>query len=133
MHTNRLRLAALLALILAACGPSASPSAEALDPAAVVQGFYDAYNAGDLEAAMAFVDEQIQCRGHCYLTGAESFRAFIQPGMQAGDQITISDLRVEGNQVTFDYVVNSGGLVSARGMDAVIRIEDGLIVYFEIT
>ena len=149
MNRNCLTLLlAVLTLLLTACAQepvvaTASPSSvdamdgtaqpsAAAEPVAIVEGFFDAYNSGDLDAAMAFVDAGIQCRGHCYLDGAEAFRSFIGPGAEAGDQITVTDLRVDGNAVTFNYEIVSGGIVTARGVDAVMRVENGLIVYYEI-
>jgi hypothetical protein len=132
----------LLSLTLVSCGttPPATTGRDASqpgltvdsDPAAVVQNFYAAYNDGDIEAAMAFVADDVQCRGHCYLNGKDAYRAFVQEGMEAGDQIEISDLRVTDDKVVFNYVIERSGTVSARGVDAVMQIRDGLIVLFEI-
>jgi hypothetical protein len=58
--------------------PTATITPEPADPAAIVQSFYQAYNEGDVEAALTFVADDIKCRGHCYLKGKESFRSFIE-------------------------------------------------------
>jgi len=59
----------LLASILAACSapaPIAVPAS--VDPAEVAQGFWDAMNAQNIDAAMAFVADDVQCRGGCNFT-----------------------------------------------------------------
>ena len=120
-------LLVFLSQIVAACA-SQSPS----DPAEVVQAFYAALNDGDLEAAMSFVSDEVQCRGHCYTNGQEPFRALIQENIAHEDVFEISDLQVEGDTVTFDYLITRGASVFARGVDSVMRVEAGKIAYFEI-
>jgi ketosteroid isomerase-like protein len=44
------------------------------DPSAIAQNFYQALNAGDLEAAMTLVADDVKCRGECYFTGKDLFR-----------------------------------------------------------
>ena len=131
-----------LAQVLAACGsaePEAEPTIrppaltpESVDPATVVQRFFQAYNNGDIEAVMALVADDIKCRGHCYMTGKEEFQSFLQAGIDSGDQIEISDLRVSANKVTFNYKLYKSGSLSATGVDAVMEIDDGKIIYYEI-
>ena len=119
----------LAAMVLAACTSAASKTA---DPAETIQSFYQAMNDGDIEAAMPFVAEDIECSGHCHLMGKESFRAFIQGNIDHRDQFEISDLRASGNKVTFNYIIYRSEAVFARGVDSVMQIEEGMIVYFEI-
>jgi hypothetical protein len=119
---------------LSACG-SASTAAilpEAASADKVVQSFYQAMNDGDLESAMTFVADDIECRGHCYLTGKDSFQTFIQGNIDHNDQFEISELRVNGDQVTFNYIIHRGDSVFARGVDSVMQVQDGQIIYFEI-
>ena len=119
----------VLAALLAAC---ASPAPNTPDPAQVVQGLYQAMNDGNIEAAMSFVADDVECSGHCHFTGKESFRAFIQGNIDHRDRFEISDLRSSGNKVTFDYVIYRSEAVFARGVDSVMQTEDGRIFYFEL-
>ena len=115
----------ILGLIACTGVPVASPEE-------IVQGFYQAMNQGGIESAMAFVADGIECRGHCYITGSDAFRTFIQGNIDHGDQFEISGLVVDGDEVTFDYVIHRAESVLARGVDSVMRVRDGKIIYFEL-
>ena len=140
----------IMAQVLAACGSQTAPAAipsepasvataapapaatpEPVDPAAIAEGFYQAYNAGDIEAAMALVAEDMKCRGGCYLTGKDRFRFYIQGDINQGQQVDISDLKVEGDKVTYTVEVYSkGGAFLVRGIET-LQIQDGLIILLE--
>src|SRR4030095_9054004 len=96
MNTKRILfiLFVILAQVLAACGTAATPVApasestlaptsasvptatpEPADPAEIVQGFWAAMEAGDVESAMTFLAEDAKCRGACYFSSPESFSA----------------------------------------------------------
>ena len=138
----------LAALFLAACGtaatatPTSVPASvstsapttvvEISDPAVIAQEFYKATNAGDIEAAMALVAEDVKCRGGCYLTGKEAFRSYIQGSLNLGGQVEISDLQVEGDKVTYRWeAYNQDGNFVASGVE-VLQIQDGEIILMEI-
>jgi ketosteroid isomerase-like protein len=109
-------------------------AAEQPDPAAIAQEFYEATNAGNLEAAMALVAEDIKCRGGCYLTGKEAFRSYIQGGIKLsnGGWVELSGLQVEGDQVSYRWeAYNRDGNLSASGNE-VLQIREGKIVLVEI-
>jgi ketosteroid isomerase-like protein len=105
-----------------------------VDPAAIAQEFYKATNAGDLEAAMALVAEDVKCRGSCYLNGKESFRSFIQGSINiggGGGRVELSDLNVDGDKVTYTWeAFSKDGFFQARGVET-LQIQDGLIVLME--
>ena len=142
-------LCVILAQALAACGttaptaPASEPTAappvptatpEPVDPAAIAQEFYKATNAGDLEAAMALVAEDVKCRGGCYLTGKEAFRSYILGSINLGNggQVELSDLQVEGDKVTYRWeAYNKDGSFVASGVEA-LQIQDGKIILMEI-
>jgi ketosteroid isomerase-like protein len=107
-------------------------SATTVTPDKIVQGFYQALNDGDVESALTFIADDIECRGHCYITGKDSFQAFIQGNIDHHDRFEISDLKVDGNTVTFNYIIHRENTVLARGVDSVMRVQDGKIIYFEI-
>jgi hypothetical protein len=118
---------------LSACANvSVATTPEVAGPDEIVQSFYQAMNDGDLESAMTFIANDIECRGHCYLTGNDSFQTFIQGNIDHNDQFEISELRVNGDQVTFNYIIHRGDSVFARGVDSVMQVQDGQIIYFEI-
>jgi hypothetical protein len=109
--------------------PTATP--EPVDLAAIAQSFYKASNEGDIDAAMALVAEDVKCRGACYLTGIQSFRFYIQGGMNSGAQTEISDLKVDGDKVTYKWKVYSqAGFFQASGVE-VMHIQDGKIILIE--
>ena len=138
MNTKRLLSTVMLllvtaSLLLAACAPAAPATPAAADPTAIAQEFYKATNAGDIEAAMALVAEDVKCRGGCYLTGKEAFRSFIQGSINLGrgGHVELSDLQVEGDKVTYYWkAYNKDGNLSASGVEA-LQIRDGLIILME--
>jgi len=147
MNTKRILFISfiIMAEALAACGTAATPVAEPTtapppaptatpvpaDPAAIVQSYYRAYNAGDLEALMALVAEDVKCRGGCYLTGKDRFRFLIQGDITTGTQYEISDLKVEGDKVTYTVgVYSNAGFLQFSGVET-MQIKDGLIILIE--
>jgi limonene-1,2-epoxide hydrolase len=110
----------------------ASPTVSVVDPAAVVQGFWDALKAQDLDAAMTFVADDIQCRGMCYLNGKESLRFFLQGRLETGIVFEIHDLQVEGDTVNYLYdEFSPAGFLGNSDVEETMRVQDGKIVYWE--
>ena len=147
MNTNRLLfiLIVLLVLAMTACSaatptsvPTAVPtiaptsvptSTPAPDPAAVVQSFWDAMGAGDLDGAMLLVAEDVKCRGTCYLSGTESFRSLLQGYINAGLTTEISDLKVEGDTVSYFYKVLRNNVVVEESAEVeTMQVLDGKIL-----
>lgn len=109
--------------------PTATP--ERVDPAAVVQGFWDAMEAGDIDLAMTFLAEDIKCRGSCYMTGQASVQPYLE-GLISSEQVTeISDLVVEGDKVTYTFKVIRSGQQSQHFKGEVMYVQDGKIVLWE--
>lgn len=134
-----------VAQALVACGaaapaseqPTASPppaptaTPEPIDPTVIAENFYSAFNVGDIEAAMALVAEDVKCRGACYITGIQSFRAYVQGDMKDGARMEISDLKVEGGKVTYKWkAYSNAGFFQASGVE-VMHIQDGKIILIE--
>lgn len=121
---------------LSACAGISTTTAmttpEVASPEKIVQDFYQAIDDGDLETAMTFIADNIECRGHCYITGKDSFQTFIQGNIDHNDQFEINDLKVTGDKVTFSYIIHRADTVLTRGMDSVMQVQDGRIIYFEI-
>jgi ketosteroid isomerase-like protein len=101
------------------------------DPAAIAQNFYQAFNAGDIEAAMTLVADDITCRGECYFTGKDLFRSYIMSGINRGDRIELSDLKAEGEKVSYSWKAYSqAGFFQAAGQES-LQIREGLIILME--
>ena len=106
------------------------------DPAAVLDAYVAAYNLGDVEAVMAFYSDASVVLGFPFndeQRGLESIRSeMIQDiaAAAASDALTISNVAVSGNEVTWDQVwVNNGGEeFCVEGQTAVI--ERGKILLF---
>jgi ketosteroid isomerase-like protein len=105
---------------------------ESGEPMWIVQKLHEAINTGDIEAAMAYVADDIECRGAVYLTGKESYRSVIQTDINSGSRAEISELRVKGDTVTYNWEAYSkDGFFQARGTET-LQIKDGLIVSCEV-
>jgi hypothetical protein len=148
MNAKQFALVLVVAVFLVACGAPATPSAvssepttappapsvtlEPVDPAAIAQSFNKAVNDGDIEAAMALVAEDIKCRGAVYLTGKQSYRSVIQADINSGARTEISDLKIEGDKVTYNWEgYSEAGFFLARGTET-LQIKDGLIICCEV-
>jgi len=104
---------------------------KASDPASIAQNFYRAINDGDIEAAMSLVAENVTCRGQCYFTGKELFRAFMMSSINGGFRIDMSDLTVDGDKVSYIVKVYSkAGFFQGAGKET-LQIKDGMIVLME--
>jgi hypothetical protein len=134
----------VLAQLLAACGtgglfsagstPTAmpTPTTDPLQSAKVVQAFWDALEAGDVETALVYLDEDAVCAGNCYFKGKATFQTYLQ-GYLAGGFITkISDVKNVGSIVTYSWAVYRNGIfVQSGDGDEIMHVEDGKIVYWE--
>jgi hypothetical protein len=110
----------------------ALPTESIADPAAVVQGFWDALKEQDLEAAMTFVADDVQCRGGCYLTGKESLQSFLNARLKSGTIYEINDLQVEGDTVNYTYSKSRNGFLEVSGVKETMRVQNGKIIYWEV-
>ena len=129
MNAKHLILVLIAALFLAACGTAAK--AEPADPAAVAQEFWGTVNAGDLEAAMALVSDDFKAHVDEDTSDKEAMRASTQSFIDEGLRTEISNLKVEGDTVTYDWVnYRKDGSVEWSGVDT-LHIKDGLIVLME--
>jgi limonene-1,2-epoxide hydrolase len=109
-----------------------TPTNDPLYAAKVVQAFWDALEANDIETAMAYVSDDIVCAGQCYFKGKQVFRSYVQGYLAGGYLTKISDLKAVGSTVTYSWEVYRNGLFVRRGEeDEVMQVEDGKIVYWE--
>ncbi|HUE99854.1 MAG TPA: nuclear transport factor 2 family protein [Anaerolineales bacterium] len=133
----------VLAQVLAGCANSLSaaagtptaaptPTSDPLLSAKIVQAFWDALEAGDLEKAMTYVGDDIECRVYCHLTGKATFQTYMQGYLNAGYLTRISDVKVVGSIVTYSWEVYRNGNFLRRGEDdEMMQVDDGKIVYWE--
>jgi hypothetical protein len=139
-HQNNILIVTLCLVLLTACVPAtavpvatetATP-APAADPAAVVQDFWDKFNAGDLEGAMALTSPDVKCRGRCYFGGHDAFRGVLQGSIDGGIETFVSEIHVDGDRVTYKVEIHRNGqLISTGFADEAMVVENGLIVLWE--
>ena len=89
-------------------------STVAVDPLTVVQGFFDAYNAGDIDAALAFLDNRVlfSLGSATGKVGPSNLRAFLTEQKQKGITYTISNLKAVGTIVKFSVQASDGAAYS---------------------
>jgi ketosteroid isomerase-like protein len=100
------------------------------DPTEVVQGFWEAMAAGDVDAAMAFVASDAKCRGSCYFGGEQSFHSYLQGVVDSGATTKISDLQVEGDTVGYFWELLRNGNLQETGNES-MQVQDGKIILWE--
>lgn len=109
-----------------------TPTNDPLSAAKVVQAFWDALEAGDLETAMTYVADDITCSGFCHLTGKQVFQSYLQGYLDTGYLTKVSEVKNVGNIVTYSWEVYRNGLLLRRGEDdEVMEVENGKIVHWE--
>ena len=125
-------LVLLLAFSLTACG---APAPTAVDPAAIVQGFWDAISAKNIDAAMAFLADDVQISGGpTNSMDKAALSAFLSSETKRGVTFEISDLKViSGDTVTFNQKVYDNGTQLANGPGKFQVNNDGKIVVTKFT
>jgi hypothetical protein len=134
----------IIALVIAACGTGglsaatpvptvvSTPTTDPLQSAKIVQAFWDALEAGDLETAMVYIGDNATCAGYCYFTGKPAFQSYLQGYLDAGHLTQISNIKGVGSIVTYSWAVyRNGNFVSSGESDEMMQVEDGKIVYWE--
>lgn len=144
MNIKTTVLILILAQTLAACGtgllspatdvPTAmpTPTNDPTKSAKVVQAFWDALEAGDLETALVYMDDNAVCAGNCYFKGKGTFRTYLQGYLAGGFTTKISDVKNVGSIVTYSWAVYRNGIfVQSGDGDEIMHVEDGKIIYWE--
>lgn len=116
----------LVLVLLTACGES-----QKQDPVSVVQAFYDAANAEDIDAFMELVadDAEIEWGREGLVTGKENIRNRAEVLFLDFDfTFMLSDFQVDGNRVTFNHkmILDNTQAVVEECADEVI-VEKGKI------
>jgi hypothetical protein len=119
-----------LAMILTACG---APAPKAADPVTIAQGFWDAINAKNVDAAMAFVADDIVTDGlDAHYTNKAGFRTFWLSSVKNGDINEITDLKLTSEDtVTYHIKVYLRGNTEFVNTLGKLQVKDGKIVYME--
>jgi ketosteroid isomerase-like protein len=121
----------LLCLVLAWVPLTSCGQPPEQDPASVVQAFYEAASAEDLEAFMALVagDAEIEWGRAGLVTGHEEIRIQAEALFEDWDfTFVLSDLEVDGQRVTFSHkmVLDGTQAVVEECLDEVL-VEGGKI------
>ena len=120
----------LLASILTACG---APAPSVSDPVTIAQGFWDAIHAKNVDAAMAFVADDVVTDGlPAHFTNKADFSAFMVSGEEDGSTFEITDLKLASEDtVTYTMKLYLRGNTEAFTGLAKLQVNDGKIVYME--
>ncbi|MBI5964021.1 MAG: nuclear transport factor 2 family protein [Chloroflexi bacterium] len=120
----------LLSSILTACG---APAPAATDPVTIAQGFWDAVHAKNVDAAMAFVANDVVTDGlPAHFTNKADFSAFMVSTVEDGDTFEITDLKLDSEDtVTYTISVDLKGNTEAFSGLGKLQVKDGKIVYIE--
>ena len=110
--------------------PTAGPTSAPPDPITVVQSFFDALAAKDLDAAAALLADDVRWRGTPYLTGEASVLAYLQGDIDSGVTTEIIDLRVTKGRVTYSWSAFRNDTFLAGGEDTMV-VENGQIAAIE--
>ena len=115
-------ISVLTVLLVSACA-STQPITE---PVAVIEAFFEALNEGDLDTAMSFVADDARFVTIAAYVGKADIRDFYQESLDLGFHSELSDLRADGDKVSWaDKTTIGGGVFEFQG-EAVVQ--DGLIV-----
>jgi hypothetical protein len=120
-----------LTMILTACG---APAPTAADPVTIAHGFWDAINAKNVDAAMAFVADDIVTDGFdAHYTNKADFRTFWLSSVKNGDTYEITDLKLTSeDKVTYHIKIYLRGNTEITNTLGILQVKDGKIVYMEL-
>jgi hypothetical protein len=138
-----LLLLVCLPLLFTACGNNPlfaaptptimpTPTNDPLSAAKIVQAFWNALNAGDLDTAMVYIHDDIKCANFCHFSGKLIFESYLHGYVKAGYRTQIGDLKAVGNIVTYSWELYQNDLFQRRGEeDEMMEVQDGKIIYWE--
>ena len=107
----------LVTLVASACA-STQPITE---PVSVIEAFYEALNNGDLDTAMSFVADDARFILGTLHTGKAQIRDFYQEGLRVNLHSELSDLRADGDKVSWTGKVTLGGGTFEDPYEAVVQ------------
>ena len=120
----------LLASILMACGV---PAPTGSDPVIIAQGFWEAIHAKNVDAAMAFVADDVVTDGlPTHFTNKADFNTFMVSVVKDGKTFEITDLKlVSDDTATYTLKLYLGDNTESVNGLAKLQVEDGKIIYIE--
>jgi ketosteroid isomerase-like protein len=108
----------LVTLLASACA-STQPITE---PVAVIEAFHEALNDGDLDAAMNFVADDARFITDTLHEGKAQVRVFFEGVLATNPHYELSDLKLEGDTVTWiGQVTFEGGGFAPGPFEAVVQ------------
>ena len=128
MKGNTVALISVLTVLLVSACASPQPITE---PVAVIEAFFEALNEGDLDTAMSFVADDARFITVAAFVGKADIRDFYQESLDLGFQAELSDLRADGDNVSWMVKLTVGGGTFEGQLEAVVQ--DGLIVSLTTT
>lgn len=126
-------LVALVALFILAAGFStlagAAPAAQAT-PTSIVQDYYAAYNAGDIDKALTYLaDDVVFINPTGAYMGKASARKNLETIKKDGLTFELSDFNDADGRVTYAYKVIIGGNAVENGTNGLTIVKNGKIVF----
>jgi hypothetical protein len=111
--------------------------AQETDPLSIVNGWLEALNAGDVDAALSYLADDAQITSDQVYSGKEEIRGWYEALVAANGVSTLSDCQVDGETVTCSSVYTDDGL-QAMGVDflegtLVLIVRDGKIQSYTFT
>lgn len=122
----------VVALVLTACGATA-PASAPTEPAAIAQSFWDAIIAKDMDAAMAFLADDVNLLGGPFYAYDKAKFSEFMSSEEATATFEISDLKaVSADTVTYNMkVISENGFLIDEEADLKIQVKDGKIILLE--
>ncbi len=120
----------LMSMLVTLLGSACASTQPITEPVAVIEAFEDALNDGDLDTAMSFVaDDAIFVVGSLY-TGKTEITELYRELLGVGYQSELSDLRGDGDKVSWEGRLTIGGSVITDLHEAVVM--EGMIETYNI-
>lgn len=131
MKTNTKTQQLLLTLIVIALAISLASCASTrpADPIAIMQASNERINAGDVDGFMEFfAEDAVMSDEYGRSVGHQAIREVMQEVVKQGIRFELSDLRVDGNVVTYTCHVFMGDkkIDTVKSLDVIV---DGLIIF----
>jgi ketosteroid isomerase-like protein len=96
----------------------------------VVQEYYEALNAGNLDMAMSYISaDAVFINPTGTYEGADAIRKSLEGLVKDGITFNLSNFRNTDGTVVYDYEVLQGGNVLDKGTNGLTQVEDGLVIF----
>ena len=127
MKSPTVVLMSMLVTLLASACASTQPITE---PVAVIEAFYEALNDGDLDTAMSFVADDARFIIDILYAGKAEIRDFFREDLDVGSHYEFSDLRADGEEVSWTAKATIGAITYEDPYEAVVQ--EGMIVSYTL-